>query len=61
MNRHDYLLNQTNRKLGVEFQKIFIPNNQDFIVPEYSYIGYPHVSLASKDVCLNSLDFISIY
>jgi hypothetical protein len=52
INRQDYLLDQNNQNLGVDFKKIAFPNEQDFILPEYSYVGYPQLSLASKTVCL---------
>ncbi len=60
--RHDYLLDHNNQKLGVEFKKINFPNNEDFVLPDFSYVGYPQLSLASKDVCkINSIFHSKIF
>jgi hypothetical protein len=51
--RHDYLLNNEKENFGVDFKKVLFPSDQEFVLPEFSYSGYPQVSLASKDVCFN--------
>jgi hypothetical protein len=52
ISRSDYLLNP-DQNFGVEFRKIVFPNNQDFALPEFSEFGYPQLSLACRDVCMN--------
>ena len=48
--KFEYLRDQTVQKLGIEFTKIIYPNQQDFVVPEFAFTGYPQVSLASRIV-----------
>jgi hypothetical protein len=50
-NRYDFLRDQENRRLGVEFKIIAHPSSQDFVLPDFSYEGYPQLTLACKDVC----------
>jgi hypothetical protein len=50
IDRYDYLHNPDQQNFGVEFRKIVFPNNQDFALPEFSYFGYPQLSLACRDV-----------
>ncbi len=48
--RHEYIRNLDNQELGIDFKKISVPSADDFKVPDYSYLGYPQTSLASKEV-----------
>ncbi|CAF3501562.1 unnamed protein product [Rotaria socialis] len=46
--RQNYLLNHNTERHGIEFKPIVGASRQDLLLPEYSYDGYPQVSLASK-------------
>jgi hypothetical protein len=60
IDRLDYLHNPDQQQIGVEFRKIVFPNNQDFVLPEFSYFGYPQLSLACRYVCFSFSLFIHI-
>lgn len=51
--RDEYLRNPLNKKLGVRFQRIVSPNEQDFRLPAATNNGYPQISLLSKPVSLD--------
>jgi hypothetical protein len=61
VHRQDYLRNQENKKLGVEFKKVDFPDNQHLVLPDFSYRGYPQLSLACKDVRLKKFLYLIIY
>jgi hypothetical protein len=36
--------------MGINFKQISLPSAQDFNIAQYTFSGYPQVSLASKEV-----------
>ncbi len=48
--RHDYLRHPDNSYMGINFKQITLPSAQDFNIAQYTFSGYPQVSLASKEV-----------
>ena len=52
--RKEFLKNTLAKKVGVKFQRIINPVEQDFRLPALTNNGYPQISLLSRPVSSNA-------